>query len=130
VVLGGVVSVLERFGPFDEERDRRTFRDRAVPNATPDNENLSRPEIDGRQPLELDSELPLPAKEDLVFEVRVPLERAVQLRDANNSVVRASNLGRFPRLGDAAGGQSDVDLTRAYLAYSTARVSRMTVILI
>ena len=121
---------MERFGPFYQERDRRTFGDRAVPNATGDDEDLSLSQIHGRLSLKLDSEEALPAKEELIFEMRVPLERPVQLRDADNSVVRASDVGGLPRLGYAPRRQTDVDFARAYFAYSTARVSRITVILI
>ena len=99
-------------------------------DATRDDEDLSLPEVDRRLSLKLDAEGSFPAQKDLVFEMRVPLERPVQLRDADGDVVRASEVRLLPRLGDAGRCETDVDLAPGYFAYSTARVSRMTVILI
>jgi hypothetical protein len=101
-----------------------------MPKATRNHKDLTGPEIDRRLPLELNSERPLPAEKELIFIVRVPGELAVELRYADDGVVGASEVGGLPRLRYAAGRESDVDLARAYFAYSTALVSRMTVILI
>ena len=101
-----------------------------MPDATRDHEDLTPSQIDGRLSLKLDPERPLPTQEKLIFLVRVPRKLALELRDADDGVVGASEIGGLPRLRDTAGRETDVDLTRDYFAYSTARVSRMTVILI
>ena len=122
--------MLERFRALDQKRDRGALGDRSVPDPTRDDEELTLPKIDGLVSLELDAEPSLPAEEQLVLVVGVPRERSLELHDAYDGVVGASKVRGFPRLLDAARRESDIDLARDYFAYSTARVSRITVTLI
>ena len=122
--------MLERFWALDHERDRGSLGDRPVPHTFGYDEELACAELDRRLVRKLDAERAVPTKKQLVLIVLMPLERAGELRDPNDGVVGTSQVGRLPRLREAACGHPDVDLGPAYFAYSTARVSRITVTLI
>ena len=93
-------------------------------------EDLARPKDDRLVALAFDPERAFPAEEELVLIVLVPYELAVQLCDPDDGVVGPREVPWLPRFRDSTRGQRDIDLAPFYFAYSTARVSRMTVILI
>ena len=128
-VLARVVSVLERFGPFDEKGECRLRRYGPVLDALGHDEELSLAEINRRTLRELDTEGALPAQKELVLVVLVPGELTVKLCEPHDGVVRSHEVDRRPRAGDRSSGLAQID-DLAYFAYSTARVSRMTVTLI
>ena len=92
-------------------------------------EELPRVELDGRTLGELDAESALPTKEELVLVVLMPGELTIELCETDNGVVRSDEVDRRPRPGDGSRGLVQID-DPGYFAYSTARVSRITVTLI
>ena len=92
-------------------------------------EELSRAELDGRALRELDAESALPTEEELVLVVLMPGELSIELRETDNGVIRSHEIDRRPRAGDGSRGLAQID-DLGYFAYSTARVSRITVTLI
>jgi hypothetical protein len=120
---------LERFGPFDEKRDCRLRRDGPVLDAFRHDEELSRVELNARTLRELNAKSALPAEEELVLVVLMPGEFSIELCETDNRVVRSHEVDRRPRAGDRSRSLAQVD-NLGYFAYSTARVSRMTVTLI
>jgi len=128
--LGGGVSVLERFGPLYQKGEGRIFGHRPMPRAFWDDKDLARAKHHDRLARDLDAKCAFPAEEHFVLVVRVPGEFAIKLRDTNDRVIHTRHVVGLPRRRETPRGQADVDLAIAYLAYSTARVSRITVILI
>jgi len=91
-------------------------------------EELSRAELNTRTLRELNAESALPAEKELVFIVLMPGELTIELHETDNGVVRSHEVDRRPGAGDGSRRHAQVD-DLGYFAYSTARVSRMTVTL-
>jgi hypothetical protein len=120
---------LERFGSFDEKGECGLRRHGAVLDAFGHDEKLSLAEINGRTLRELDTECAFPAQKELVLVVLMPSELAVELCEPHDGVVGSHEVDRRPRADDRSSGLAQID-DLGYFAYSTARVSRMTVTLI
>jgi hypothetical protein len=120
--------VLERLRTLNQKGHRRPIRNGTVLDTLRHDEELSRAELDGRALRELDAEGALPAEEQLVLDVLMPRELAIELRQPHDRVVRSHEVDRRPRAGDGSSGLAQVDDV-GYFAYSTARVSRITVTL-
>src|SRR6266508_4257980 len=94
---GELVPVLERLWAFEQEHDRAPLGDRSVFDASGNDDDVARGELDGVAILVLDPQGALPAQEQLVLVVVVPGELPLDRRDPDDRVVHGDEVPRLER---------------------------------
>ncbi len=99
-VVATSVAVLERLGSLEENGVRYVVGHGTVLLAGGDDEQVAGAKTHRNLTLEVDAELAVPAEEQLVLVVMVPLEGALEPRDPHDCVVRDRQVPRRPRPGE------------------------------
>jgi len=117
------VPVLEGLGSFEQQDDGPPVRDRSVLDATRDDVEVPRDELDGFTIPDLDPESTLPAQEQLVLIVVVPRERSLDGRDADHGVVHDDEVDRLEGSNPPPRRGGDRDRRRAELVVAHVTLS-------